>query len=78
MEMNGVVVNRTGLEGAYTFELRWTRSEQNAKGGDSATVDALPILADALHDTLGLRLQPQKVPVEVVVVDHLERSPTEN
>jgi uncharacterized protein (TIGR03435 family) len=69
------VVDKTGIDGVYDFELRWTTEEQTSNdiGGDTA-----PTLFVALQETLGVRLQPQKVPVEVVVVDHVERVPTEN
>jgi uncharacterized protein (TIGR03435 family) len=69
------VVDKTGIVGVYDFELRWTTDEQNPDGVDAASAPSLFI---ALQETLGLRLQPQKVPVEIVVVDHVERVPIEN
>jgi uncharacterized protein (TIGR03435 family) len=66
------VVDQTGIDGAYDFDLRWTTDDQNP---DAAPA---PTLFIALQETLGLRLQPQKVPVELLVVDHVERVPTEN
>jgi len=65
-----MVVDQTGLDGVYDFELRWTQDGQNPNGRDAELHDVI--------STLGLRLQAQKVPVEVVVVDHVERVPTEN
>ena len=73
--LGAMVVDRTGLEGVYDFEMRWTNDDQIAGGSDA---DAAPSLFTALQETLGLRLQAQKVPFEVVVVDHVERVPTEN
>ncbi|MGA2195970.1 MAG: TIGR03435 family protein [Bryobacteraceae bacterium] len=70
-----MVVDQTGIEGVYDFELRWTNEDQNPSATD---LDGVPSLFTALEETLGLRLQPQKVPVEIVVVDHVERVPTEN
>jgi uncharacterized protein (TIGR03435 family) len=67
-DLGETVVDQTGIAGVYDLELRWTSDD---------TGDA-PSLFTALQDTLGLRLQPQKVPVEIVVVDHVERVPTEN
>jgi len=72
-----IVVNKTGIDGVYDFELRWA-SEDRAAGRDVVPADSAPVLPDALEETLGLRLQPQKVPTEVFVVDHLERTPIEN
>lgn len=71
--MGETVMDKTGLPGVYDFELRWTKDEQ-----DASSVATVPTLATAIQETLGLRLQPQKVPVEVLVVDHLERVPVEN
>ncbi|HWC95694.1 MAG TPA: TIGR03435 family protein, partial [Candidatus Sulfopaludibacter sp.] len=64
------VVDKTAIEGVYDFALRWLPEEQTAN-----TVDPAPFLATALQDVLGLRLQPQKVPVDVIVVDKVERAP---
>jgi uncharacterized protein (TIGR03435 family) len=67
-----MVVDKTGIEGVYDFEFRWTTDDQRPDA------DGTPSLFTALQEALGLRLQPQKVPVEIVVVDHVERMPTEN
>jgi len=37
-----------------------------------------PILVEALQDQLGLKLETRKAPIGIIVVDHLERVPTEN
>ena len=71
--LNAMVENKTGIDGAYNIELRW--SSQEPKPGDP---DTAPTLFDALQESLGLRLRAEKVPVEMVVVDHIERVPTEN
>jgi uncharacterized protein (TIGR03435 family) len=73
--LNQMVVDRTGLEGVYDFELRWANDDQNPNGSEA---DAAPSLFTAIQETLGLRLQPQKVPTEIIVVDYVERVPTEN
>jgi uncharacterized protein (TIGR03435 family) len=73
--LGDMVVDKTGIDGVYDFELRWAREDQNTNGSEA---DGAPSLFTALQETLGLRLQPQKVPVEIIVVDRVERSPTEN
>ena len=74
-KLGEVVVDRTAIDGVYDLNLRWSNDDQNADVTDAAAAPSLPT---ALQETLGLRLQPQKVPVEFVVVDHVERVPTEN
>ena len=74
-DLGEFVVDKTGLDGVYNFELRWTKDDLSSNATD---LDGVPSLFTALQETLGLRLQPQKVPVEIVVVDHAERVPTEN
>jgi uncharacterized protein (TIGR03435 family) len=68
-----IVADQTGLGGVYNFELRWTNGDQNPAGD----ADTAPSLFTALQETLGVRLHAQKVPVETVVVDRIERAPVE-
>ena len=84
-QLGRVVLDKTGLRGLYDFELKWTPDEsqtpmiRGADGGDSAPPpDASgPTLFTALQEQLGLKLESQKGPVEVFVIDHVEK-PTEN
>jgi uncharacterized protein (TIGR03435 family) len=69
------VVDKTGIDGVYDFEIRYTRDDREPNGSDA---DAVPGLSFAIQEVLGLRLQRQKVPLTVIVVDHVERTPTEN
>jgi len=64
-----VVVDKTGLTGNYEFTLRYT--DQPAPSDDT------PSLFTALQEQLGLRLVPDRAPLQVVVIDAIER-PTEN
>ena len=67
------VVDSTGLTGAYDFTLTWCLNELT---GRLSTSDA-PSLFTAIQEQLGLKMAPAKVPVEVIVIDHIER-PTDN
>jgi uncharacterized protein (TIGR03435 family) len=67
------VVNHTGLEGIFNFKLQWT--PESAKPVDGGPEGA-PIYT-AIQEQLGLRLRSQKAPVEILVIDHVER-PTAN
>lgn len=70
-----MVIDKTGLGGVYDFELHWSNDNL---GSLPIEGDSFPLLFTALQETLGLRLQAEKVPVEIIVVDHVERVPTEN
>jgi bla regulator protein blaR1 len=63
--LNRVVIDRTGLSGRFDWHLLW-ESDPNA------TTDT-PSIYTALQEQLGLKLDTQRGPVEVVVVDHVER-----
>jgi uncharacterized protein (TIGR03435 family) len=69
------VVDKTGLTGVYTLKLEWTPDEQS---GSAAEQPLGPSIFNALQDQLGLKLQTQKLPVEIVVVDRVDRTPVEN
>jgi len=65
-----LIVDKTGLgEKKFDFELKWTPDEQRA--ADPA--NAGPSLFTALEEQLGLKLVPSKGPVQVLVIDHMER-----
>ncbi len=62
------VVNETGLPGRFDFVLRWTPDEWKVEDGSGA-----PVLFTALREELGLKLTGAKGPVDVMVIDHVER-----
>jgi len=62
------VIDKTGLEGAYDCEMNWSQAESDGTGQFFFT---------AVRDQLGLTLQPSKGPVEVLVIDSINR-PSEN
>ena len=67
------IVDKTGLQGRFSFTLKFRNADV---GGNEADSNA-PELPTALQEQLGLRLAPENGPVEVVVIDHIER-PSEN
>jgi uncharacterized protein (TIGR03435 family) len=76
-QMDFPVVDRTGLEGAFNLKLTWfPESDRPLKPGQLPATDSGPSIFTAIHQ-FGLRLQARKTPVEVLVIDHLER-PSEN
>jgi len=87
------VVDMTGIEGRYDFDLvfspEMTRNMRvmTAGGmpppgaGDHAASDAPAEPAGSIFDSVqryGLKLEPRKAPMEVIIVDHIEKTPTEN
>ncbi len=65
------VVDLTGLAGAYDFDLKYY-------GSTPSVADLGPKIFEAVDRQLGLKLEPRKTPVEVLVVDSASRIPTEN
>ena len=63
------VIDKTGLKGVFNFEMQYSRDDL---GGTESSIFT------ALQETLGLKLEARKGPVEMLVVDHAERTPTEN
>jgi uncharacterized protein (TIGR03435 family) len=70
------VVDQTGLDGVYDFKLDWTPGRRVAPG-DEAAPEAGPTIFDAVQAQLGLRLERKTLPLPVVVVDRIERTPVE-
>jgi uncharacterized protein (TIGR03435 family) len=63
-----VIFDKTGLTALYDIDLTWSPDNEPDSG---------PSIFTALQEQLGLKLEPAKAPVDVVVIDHLER-PSEN
>ncbi|HET9266802.1 MAG TPA: TIGR03435 family protein [Vicinamibacterales bacterium] len=81
--MDRPVVDRTGLTGRWDFVIRWTPDESQF-GGLGVRVppptddpNAPPGIFTAFTDQLGLKLDPTRAPVDVVVIDKVEK-PSEN
>jgi uncharacterized protein (TIGR03435 family) len=78
------VVDKTGLTGKYDIRLSWTPDQPQLPGPGGpegpraeASSDSGPSIFTAVQEQLGLKLDSQKGPVAIVVVDHIEK-PTEN
>jgi uncharacterized protein (TIGR03435 family) len=59
------VMDRTGLTGRYAVNLEWSPDPQ--------ANDARPALFTALQEQLGIRLQEDRGPIEVIAIGRLER-----
>jgi uncharacterized protein (TIGR03435 family) len=80
------VIDKTGLTGKFDFKLDWTPDLGQNEGpfGKGPEGEASPppnndgpTLFTALQEQLGLRLESQKGPVEMIVIDKVEK-PSEN
>jgi uncharacterized protein (TIGR03435 family) len=67
------VIDATGLNGKYDLKVSWS-----PRADTDPSDPGLPVLR-AIEIQLGLRVEPRKsAPVEMLVIDHIERTPTEN
>ena len=57
------VIDNTGLEGSYDCEASWSREGSDGQG---------PSLFTAIQEQMGLKLEPAKGPVEVLLIDHIQ------
>jgi len=81
------VVDNTGLTANYDFTLKWTPEEGQGPAfrepeagpgaGSTPAPETGPSIFTALQEQLGLKLESQKGPVEILVIDHVEK-PSEN
>jgi bla regulator protein blaR1 len=83
--LDRAVLDRTGLSGNFDFTFEWT-PQLHGPGTPQEVVpvatsahsgQAGPTFQQDLQEQLGLNLEPQEGPVEVLVIDHIEK-PTEN
>jgi uncharacterized protein (TIGR03435 family) len=86
--MDAPVVDKTGLTGVYQFTLTLPRGAmgerlsrelmQRLRGNPSSSAPTVGVSDVKAIESLGLRLERRRVPLEVVVVDKISRTPTEN
>lgn len=70
-DLNQLVLDRTGLPGMYDVDLQWKASRPEDTGNDPAA-ELRPEFFTAVREQLGLKLEPARAPVGVVIVDHAE------
>jgi uncharacterized protein (TIGR03435 family) len=82
-KLQGPVEDKTVLPGVFNFALTWTPDEVPS-GSPPVNAASIPDRRDgpsvfsALQEQLGLKLEARKIPTQVLVVDHMEKAPTEN
>ena len=68
------MVDQTGLTGVYSIHLEWMPDTAAATGVDATG----PSIFTAVQEQLGLRLVAGKTRLQLVVVDGIEKYPTDN
>lgn len=69
------VIDETGLKGSYDLTVNIAKYMPLAGDGPP---DPLSLITTGLQEELGLKLESRKTAVDLVVVDHAEKAPTEN
>jgi uncharacterized protein (TIGR03435 family) len=89
-EIKNRVPNKTGLEGSYDFTLVYTTTRKlrvdtkaaadaaKLAGDDASAPVTGESVEDAFRKQLGLRLERQALTLPALVLDHIEKTPTEN
>ena len=81
-ELREPVIDQTGLTGRYNYffdiDPYFSEESRKAMSGAGPPPDANAIVAVAMQKELGLKVEAKKAPVEVIVVDHVDKAPTEN
>ena len=83
VKLDRPIVDKTGIQGRYDFELDWTPDDTQFVGSRGETTppadgaSTAPSLFTAVQEQLGLRLDANRAQVEVLAIDHIEK-PSEN
>jgi len=79
--MTRIVQDNTGLKGRFDFKLDWTPDDLQSKGNEdpsmAASEEGRASIFSAMQEQLGLKLESKRGPVEILVIDRVEK-PTEN
>ena len=67
------VVDSTGLKGSWDFDIKFTYNFLAQIAGSDAVT-----LFDAIDKQLGLKLEEQKLPTKVIIVDRVNEKPSAN
>jgi len=79
--LHETVIDQTGLKGLFNYTLdinSYLTEEMRKSTGTGPPLEANSIIAQAMQEQLGLKVESKKTPVSVVVVEHIEKAPTEN
>jgi uncharacterized protein (TIGR03435 family) len=83
-ELTRPVIDKTGLTGVYDFTLKYSldglRPQQLPATANAPPTDPSggPSLLTAVQEQLGLKLESAKDPIDILVIDHIDKVPTGN
>lgn len=80
-EVHIPILDETGLKGRFNYSLdinSYVTDEMLKAAGPGIPIEAPGIIKAAIEAQLGLKVESRKAPIEVLVVDRVERTPTEN
>jgi len=72
------ILDRTGLSGTFDFVLEWGPDPASGAAAPEDQDDRQTNLQEALRDQLGLKLERQRAPMDVLLIDHIDQQPAEN
>jgi uncharacterized protein (TIGR03435 family) len=72
------VLEKTGLNGGYDFTLEFVSETGAPSAGPPTNDEPAPSASTALRESLGLKLVKTKAALDVLVIDHVDQTPTEN
>lgn len=76
------VLDQTGLKGKYDVTINVARYipdlSERREGGGGVPIDPASIIMTGIQEELGLKLETKKMPLDLLIVDHAEKVPTEN
>jgi len=73
-QLNQPIVENTGLTGTYDLKLEWALDDGPTPDANASPEAATQPIFGAMEFQLGLKLEPTKGPVEVLIIDHVERA----
>jgi uncharacterized protein (TIGR03435 family) len=78
-QVKRAVVDQTGIKGVFDFTLEWAPDASPQLGAEVQTdIQNRASIFTALQEQLGLKLEFSTALLDVLVIDHVERSPSEN
>jgi len=73
------IVDNTGLTGRYDLTLNIAKyAADMAERGKEISMDPMAMIVPILQEELGLKIESKKIPLDLLIIDHLEKSPIAN